>query len=97
MTTQPQAPLTVSGLPALVPQLHHGDVIHLAPHEVFQHTKDIHHVACREADVEVDCLLPVGAVIVICWILHLDEHADAHGATVYDADDSVERKVVAAA
>lgn len=85
-----------------MPELHHGDTIHVGPHPVFRHTEFIHTVACDEADVEVDCLLIVESVIVICW--RIPAHGkDGHvcptvfGATAYDADDSVIRLEAAAA
>ena len=68
-----------------VPALRHGDIIHIAEHNVFRHTEFCHTVVCRERDVEVDRLLPVEGVIVICW----GGLPGTCGAVVYDADDSV--------
>jgi hypothetical protein len=86
------------GEPVAVPQLGHGDTIHISPHDVFRHTQFVHLVACRERDVEVDCLLVVESVIVICWgICPADDDPRVFGATVYDADDSVIRLEAAVA
>lgn len=85
---------TLAPEPVKVPELHHDDIIHIAPHEVFRHTEFIHLVRCAEADVQVDCLIRVETVVVICW-----QHCTCPGvcgAVVYDADDYVERKAVAA-
>lgn len=79
--------------PVAVPQLQHGDTIHLQPHDVFRHTAFVHLVACREADVQVDCLITVEHVIVICW----RGCPGVCGATVFDADDSVMRLEAVAA
>ena len=76
-----------SSAPVAVLLLHPGDKIHVQPHQVFRHTQFIHDVPCREADVQVDCLLEVGAVIVICW----GKCSGTCGAVVYDADDTVQR------
>src|SRR5690348_12274016 len=80
--------------PVAIPDLHHGDMVHISPHEVFRHTEFIHTVACREADVLVDSLLPVEGVIVICWLIPAPAGEDCGcprvcGAVVYDADDSI--------
>lgn len=79
--------------PVAVPQLQHGDTIHIGTHEVFRHTQFAHTVTRGEADVQVDCLIIVEHLIVICW-------RGCHGvcgAVVYDADDSVMRLEAAAA
>lgn len=79
-----------------VPELHHDDIIHIQPHEVWRNSDSPHMVKCAEADVQVDCLLVVGTFIVICWLSCPGECTCVHGAVVYDADDYVERKAVAA-
>lgn len=95
--------MTSEAEPVAVPELQHGDIIHIKPHEVFRHdtTAAPHLVACKEADVEVDVLVTVGTIVVICWLIPPPAGEDCAcprvcGAVVYDADDSVLREVVAA-
>lgn len=80
----------------LIPELHGGDVVHIADHEVFRHTEWAHQVTCGEADVLVDCLILVGRVIVICWRACPGGCTSRCGAVVYDADDHIGRVQVAA-
>jgi hypothetical protein len=65
--------------------LRHGETIHIAPHQVFRGTEFTHTVACAERDVQVDGVIKVEGVIVICWG-HLPGTC---GAVVYDATDTV--------
>jgi hypothetical protein len=78
---------TACASPVEVRGLRHGDRIHVEPHQVFRRSGNAHTVTCREADVTVDCLILVGAVIVICW----GHCPGTCGAVVYDADDTVQR------
>ena len=82
--------------PAGVAQLHHGDTIHLAPHDVYRHGDNPWRVCCKEADVEVDWVLyRERPVVIVIW--HIPARPAVCGSTAYDADDSVLRLEAAAA
>ena len=68
-------------------QVHAGDTIRLAPHDVWRRDPQPHHVECITADVRVDAVISDWAtIIVICW-----HHGRICGATVYDRSDRIER------
>jgi hypothetical protein len=88
------------GEPVAVPQLGHGDTIHITDHDVYRHSDSPLPVACGEADVQVDwvCYRALVIVIVIWHIPACDGSCPAVvGSTVYDADDSVIRLEAAVA
>ena len=89
-------------VPVAVPDLNRGDTIHVSPHPVFRHSDNPYPQRSPDADVLVDSLLDVGAIVLIVW--HIPPPAgEGHarpallGATAYDADDSVLRLEAAAA
>ena len=91
--TRPQEPVAV-------PQLHPGDTIHLAPHEVYRHSDHPFPITCEDADVEVDwvCYREHVVVIVIWHIPVRDDNRACPavcGSTAYDADDRVLRLAMA--
>ena len=87
MTTDPGS---AAQEPVAVPQLGHGDHIHISDHDVYRHSDNPLRIGCGDADVEVDWVCYRGWAIVIV-IYHNPARPTAVGSTVYDADDSVMR------